>query len=148
MNAVIPALTLYKYRSASDYYANGDILYGGNWWSRGNKTLHYGNMIMFGLTFLTQFLTVLGEGANWNMTTWAFLIGIFNPIFNLIFVIFQLIAKYQALEMAHDETNDASKIAQATLLASSVESDIMNYTIGVVSNAVILLWHADNWIAG
>ena len=50
-NAAIPALAIYKYRSASDYYSNGDILTGGNWWSRGNKTMMYGRMILFGLTF-------------------------------------------------------------------------------------------------
>ena len=148
MNAAIPALKIYKYRAASDYYDNGDILYGGNWWSRGNKTLHYGRMILFGLTFLTQFWTVLGHGANWNMTAWIILIGLVNPIFDFIFIIFQFIARYQAKEMAINSSNSIEKIAQAELLVSQVESDSQEFTIGVLWNAVFLLWHADNWFAG
>ena len=148
MNAAVPALALYRYRSASDYYSNGDILTGGNWWSRGMKTMQYGRMILYGLAFLFQFITVLGHWANWNMSVWLLLIGLLNPIVNVFFIAFELIALVQAKELAHDSSQSASMINQATALETQVSEDLLKFVVGAIGSSLVLLWNGDNWLAG
>ena len=148
VNAAVPALALFRYRVDSDFYSNGDILTGGNWWSRGNKTLHYGRMIIWGLAFLFQFITVMGQWANINITLWPILIGFFAPIVNLFFMVTQLIALFQAKELARDSSQSSSMILKAETLEAQIEDDLLFVELGAISTCVILYFNSDNWLKG
>ena len=82
------------------------------------------------------------------MTVWLLLIGIFNPIVNVLFLAFEFIALFQAKELAHDDSQSVSTIVQATTLEAQVSEDLLKFVIGALSSSLVLLWNGDNWIEG
>ena len=94
--AVTPWLYLYGYRYADNFYDNGNVLAGTNWWKVSTKTLLWSQLILFGIVFFTQFGSLFGYWYDYNLISWTIFIGFVQPVFDIFFLVTIGIARYQA----------------------------------------------------
>merc|ERR1712079_660989 len=63
-------LELFRYRSASTYYDDGNIS-STNWWKLANLIEGYASLSIAGILTISQLLSMFGVGASVNMMLWA-----------------------------------------------------------------------------
>ena len=69
------AATLFRYRTASDYYSNGDIL-SYNFWKLAALIFDWGGLSLWGIAFLSQLLSFIGGFfASLNLFVWYYIVG-------------------------------------------------------------------------
>ena len=79
-NAFLPALALFWYRGDAAFYQ--DIIL----WKISDKIMLWSRLILWGLAFTTQFLSLFGVHPDLNIATWVIFIGIVSPVFDLIYI--------------------------------------------------------------
>ena len=82
-HTIYPALELFRYRSASDYYdttAFDGTSDGTNYWKLYNLITMYGMMSIGGILTLTQLLSMFGVAAQINVILWGYAGMLVGPI--------------------------------------------------------------------
>ena len=149
-----PALELFRYRSATDYYANGDTVFGStsNYWEMSHLVANYFYLGMGGLAFFTQLLTLFGIGAEVNLFVWT--VGV-TMLGGVAAAVSGGLAAY-GYDLAYQMTVDSSASAANITAASSVMSSIETETVRSIVMAFMLnrelaryvepWWQAQMWI--
>ena len=114
------AMNLFKYRSSSTYYNNGDTAMDTNWWKLASQTVNYVSLGVWGLAALTQLLATFGVAADLNLLVWmyvVFFLGMFAAAATGTF--YSL-----AYDTAYTKINDTSSSAAVITAASAVFSAV------------------------
>ena len=118
-------LELFRYRSATDYYSNGDTVFGStsNYWQLSHLVAEYFYLGMGSLAFFTQLLTLFGIGAEINLFVWT--VGV-TMLGGLVSAVSGGLAVYgydQAYQMTVDSSASTANVTAATSVMSSIESE-------------------------
>ena len=114
------AMNLFKYRSSSTYYNNGDTAMDTNWWKLGSQTMNYVSLGVWGLAAITQLLSTFGMAADINLLVWmyvVFFLGMFAAAATGAFYAL-------AYDTAYTKINDTSSSAAVITAASAVFSAV------------------------
>ena len=119
-NAAEIAMNLFRYRSSSTYYSNGDTAMDTNWWKLASQTMNYVSLGVWGLAALTQLFSVLGFAADINLLVWMYVVFLLGGLATGLTGAFYSLAYDKAYEESNDTSNSASVISAASSVFSAV----------------------------
>ena len=114
------AMNLFKYRSSSTFYANGDTAMDTNWWKLASQTMNYVSLGVWGLAALTQLFSTFGMMADLNLLVWMYVVFLIGMLATGVTGAFYSLAYDKAYTVSTDTTKSASVIAAAAAVFSSV----------------------------
>jgi len=91
------ALQLFRYRAQSDFYSDGDIVLGTNYWRIANYIRGYGGLAIWSLAALTQLLSVASIANDVNMVVWQYGVGYSGTLLEFVAFMFD----YAAYDVAY-----------------------------------------------
>ena len=94
-NTLALALPLFRYRSSSTYYSNGDTVMSTNFW-KFTKYVYYLSFSIWTFAFISQLLSLLEIRRDVNLLVWLYVIFYFSSFVNFIIAIFYFIAYEKA----------------------------------------------------
>ena len=106
-NTMLTADSLFRYRSSSTYYDDGDVL-GTNYWKLANQLSGYFWLGAFGIATITQLLAMYGVANGINLGVWIYGLEMFGGLVGLVTSIMMFLGYDKAYTVANDEDTSAS----------------------------------------
>ena len=119
-NAAEIATNLFRYRSSSTYYANGDTAMDTNWWKLASQTMNYISLGVWGTAALTQLFATLGFMADINLLVWMYVVFLLGMLAAGITGAFYSLAYDKAYSVANDTSSSAAVISAANAVFTAV----------------------------
>lgn len=119
-------LELFRYRSATDYYAVGDSPYSWNPWKIANLTEQYFGLVVWGVLFVFQIMSLFGVLANINLMLWYWsgMIGGFVMMVTMIF-------RFIAYEGAYTEDSNSTITNMVTIKTDTAYAMVSDVAFGL-----------------
>ena len=119
-NAMDSAVNLFRYRSSSTYYNNGDTAMDTNWWKLASQTMNYVLLGVWGVAAITQLLATFGIANDLNLMVWMYLVGVVGGISTAVMGAFYELA----YDTAYTNMEDTSKTTAVRTAAASVYGSV------------------------
>lgn len=103
------SLTYLRYRSDSTFYDLGDTYLSTNYWEQANMVRHPTRMLIFGILFILQLLSMLGIAVDINMMAWHYLMPVWM-ITNMVANVLEFLA-YDGLYSKYNEDTTTYAVA-------------------------------------
>ena len=122
MSAIISGvsafLRIFRYYSASDYYAAGEMGGKTNYWKLANTVEWWSGAVLFGAAAVTSILSRFGIAVEVNIMVWT--IGVFMG-YPVIGAVLGLL-RWLAYDQEYSNKGDAAKYSAAVMSAAKTES--------------------------
>lgn len=145
MNAGSMAVQLFRYRSASDYYDDGDILGDTNYWQLGNQIGSYFWLGAFSTAAITQLLAIFGIANGINLLVWMILLGGIGGLVNLVTSIIAMMGYDKAYTVTVDADSSAADITTAAAVMSYIKTEMMWGTLDGLTTELGLAQVSEEW---
>ena len=144
MSSLGIAASLFKFRSSTTYYDDGDVL-GTNYWKMANVYSSYFWLGAFGLATLTQLLAFFGVANEINIAVWIYGLEMVGGVVGMVTSIAMALGYNAAYDVANDDSNSASDILKAQTVQEAIRDDIMMGTLDALVTELSLAAVADEW---
>ena len=145
MNAAGLAAKIFRYRSATDYYDDGDVLGDTNYWQLSNQIGGYFWLGAFSTAAVTQLLSIFGIANGINLMVWMILLAGIGGLVNLVTSIIALMAYDYAYQVTVDDSAATADVTTATAVMSYVKDEMMWATLDGLSTDLALASVAEEW---
>ena len=119
-NAMESAMNLFRYRSSSTYYTNGDTAMDTNWWKLASQTMNYVELGVWGVAAVTQLLATFGMMNDINLLVWMYVVGVVGGLTTGLMGIFYELA----YDTAYTNMEDTSKTTAVRTAATAVYASV------------------------
>jgi len=119
-NAMESAMNLFRYRSSSTYYTNGDTAMDTNWWKLASQTMNYVELGVWGVAAVTQLLATFGMMNDINLLVWMYVVGVVGGLATGLMGIFYELA----YDTAYTNSEDTSKTTAVRTAAAAVYASV------------------------
>ena len=144
MSTLSIAAVLFRYRSSSTYYDDGDVL-GTNYWKLANVYGSYFWLGAFGIATVTQLLAFFGIANSVNLAVWIYGLEVVGGIVGLATSLAMLLGYDTAYTIANDDSESASDIAKAETVQAAIKDDMMMGTLDALVTELTLAAVAEEW---
>ena len=144
MSTLFTAASLFRYRSSSTYYDDGDVL-GTNYWKLANVYGSYFWLGAFGIATVTQLLAFFGIANGLNLAVWIYGLEMLGGLVGLATSIAMLLGYDTAYSIANDDTQSASDILKASTVQSAIKDDMMMGTLDALVTELTLAAVSKEW---
>ena len=143
-HTIHPALQLFRYRSASDYYNLGEDVWGVdgiNWWSLYNTIANYSLLSIGSILSITQLLSMFGVAVETNLMLWDYATNIVAPILGA--VVSGLV--FWAYDSAYQSCS-VDSVANACTVQAAIELEMTQCAVMELAFGAALMESAEGWM--
>ena len=141
-----PALDLFRYQSADDYWTVSDQTFGlgfSNWWKIYNLIGQYGMLSVGAILTITQLLSMFGIAAEINVMLWGYATMFVGPILGAVVSGIAMWGYDQAYQLCEA---DSSAYADACNVMPVIEGDMLWQAVGELSMGAALYESYEGWM--
>ena len=140
------AMQLFRYRSASDYYDDGDTVFGDrNWWRYSNIAPQYFYLGMGSLAAATQLLSIFGVATGLNMLVWMIGLGAIGGIVTGVAGAMASYGYDQAYQVSVDDTATTAEVTAAENLLFNFKFEWLITSVEAIGIQLELSRVARHW---
>jgi len=132
---LMAGLELFRYRSASTYYDDGNIS-STNWWKLANLIEGYASLSIAGILTISQLLSMFGVGASVNMMLWGYSTMLVMP---LVMGVTEMM-RWAGYDAAYVICQDSSSADQATgcTVQETLETEMLMCAVKEIGHGIAL----------
>jgi len=140
---LMAGLELFRYRSASTYYDDGNIS-ATNWWKLANMIEQYAGLSLAGILTISQLLSMFGVGASVNMMLWGYSTMLVMP---LVMGVTEMM-RWAGYDAAYVICQDSGSADQATgcTVQETLESEMLMCAVKEIGHGIALMEASESWM--
>ena len=145
-HVVHPALDLFRYQSADDYWTVSDQTFGlgfSNWWKIYNLIGQYGSLSIGAILTITQLLSMFGIAADINVMLWGYATMFVGPILGAVVSGIAMWGYDQAYQLCD---SDSSTYADACTMQEDIEGDMLWMAVEELAMGAALMESYEGWM--